>query len=157
MTQQFVVRPFNRGRGPGGGVFRFSSSHQPGRSLTGVDGAILGLPRHGSPWKDAGDVYVQTTLPYLARQSVAAKPPFGRSLPRNPCKIRHGSEAWTRVYPRPKALRRSSQWCLEKGWATDKKWSNGQRESPEKKVSLPFCRPFPLTAVVRSGVMGVVE
>ena len=101
---------------------------------------------------------LNTLYPYLARQSVDAKPLFGRILPRN-LQDSNGSEAWAKVFPQPKALRRSSQWCLEEGWATDKKWSNGEREfsPPQKEAWLPFCRPFSLTAVVGSGVTTAVE
>ena len=106
-------------------------------------------------------MYILNTLyPYLACQSVDAKPLFGRILPQN-LQDKNGSKARARVFPRPKALRRSSQWCLEKGWETDKKWSNGEEESsvppPQREAWLPFCRSFSLTTVVGSGVTTAVE
>ena len=99
-------------------------------------------------------------LPYLARQSVDAKPLFGWILPRNPCKTEHGSDAQTRVFPRSKDTPTlKSAGAPEEGWVTDRKWSNGQRSVAylPMVVSLPLCRPLPSTAAIISGVTAVVR
>ena len=54
LDQQSVTCSFSRGRRPGGGISWFFVLHQSGRSPTGINGAILGLSRHGSPWEDVG-------------------------------------------------------------------------------------------------------
>ena len=54
LDQQSVTCSFGRGRRPGGGVSWFFALHQSGRSPTGINGVILGLSHHGSPWEDVG-------------------------------------------------------------------------------------------------------
>ena len=54
LDQQSMTCSFNQGGRPGGGISWFFTFHQSGRSPTGINGAILGLSRHGSPWEDVG-------------------------------------------------------------------------------------------------------
>ena len=62
-------------------------------------------------------MYVQITLvlPYLVRQSVAAKPLLGGVLPRN-LQDSNGSGAWTRVFPRSKGTPTLKLVVLGEAW-----------------------------------------
>ena len=59
-------------------------------------------------------IFKTLSLPYLARQSVDAKSLLRWVLPQN-LQDSNRSEAWTRVFPRSEALRRSSQWLERVG------------------------------------------
>ena len=76
------------------------------------------------------------------------------------CKTITGQKPGPGFFLGRRALRRSSQWCLEKCWATDKRmeqWREREFSPPQKEAWLPFCRPFSLTAIVGSGVTTAVE